>query len=173
MYKQGDFNTGVMLQLSCSLLTHDQNLAQPGLIQKLGQGGFTLLHSIALTDKNIFEDSYQLVRHFPDFPPWEYRIACFNAKPFIKGSNSVLPEQEIQEMFYKLVLYSFQLISILIFKTILFVYILFITWDCLEQLQEVEIRIHNTETHSRHLHFRLKLQKCNDFFQGRHKAIDP
>ena len=33
----------------------------------------------------------------------EYRIASFNAKLFIKGSISVLPEQEIREMFYQLV----------------------------------------------------------------------
>ena len=29
------------------------------------------------TDKNIFDDSYQLVTHFPDFPLWENRIAYF------------------------------------------------------------------------------------------------
>ena len=26
-------------------------------------------------DKNILDESYQLVKHFPDFPLWEYRIA--------------------------------------------------------------------------------------------------
>ena len=51
-------------------------------------------------DRNILEDSYWLLKHFPDF--WEYRIASFNTKFFIKGSNSVLPEQEIQEIFYYL-----------------------------------------------------------------------
>ena len=30
------------------------------------------------TDRNNFEDSYQLVKHFPDFKLWEYRIASFN-----------------------------------------------------------------------------------------------
>ena len=29
------------------------------------------------TDKNIFDNSYQLVKHFPDFPLWENRIAYF------------------------------------------------------------------------------------------------
>ena len=52
------------------------------------------------TDRNILEDSCQLVKHFPDFPLWEYRIASFNAKLFIKGSNSELTEREIWEMFY-------------------------------------------------------------------------
>ena len=27
------------------------------------------------TDKNVLEDSYLLVKDFPDFPLWEYRIA--------------------------------------------------------------------------------------------------
>ena len=26
---------------------------------------------------NIIEDSYKIVKHFMDFPFWEYRIACF------------------------------------------------------------------------------------------------
>ena len=30
------------------------------------------------TDRNILEDSYQLVKHFPEFLFWEYRIASFN-----------------------------------------------------------------------------------------------
>ena len=34
---------------------------------------------------------------------WEYRIASFNQKLLLKGSNSVLPEREIREMFYLLV----------------------------------------------------------------------
>ena len=51
------------------------------------------------TDRNIMEDSYQLVTHFPVFPLWEYRIASFNLKFLIKGSNCVLPEREIREMF--------------------------------------------------------------------------
>ena len=29
------------------------------------------------TDKNIFDDSYYIVTHFPDFPLWEKRIAYF------------------------------------------------------------------------------------------------
>ena len=52
------------------------------------------------TDRNILEDYYKLVKHFPDFPLWEYKIASFNEKLCIKGSNSVLPEREIREMFY-------------------------------------------------------------------------
>ena len=52
------------------------------------------------TDKNILEDSYKLVKHFPDFPLWEYTIASFKQKLLIKRSNSVLPEREIREMFY-------------------------------------------------------------------------
>ena len=52
------------------------------------------------TDRNILEDSYKLVKHFPDFPLWEYTIASFNQKFLIKGSNSLLPEWEIREMFY-------------------------------------------------------------------------
>ena len=49
------------------------------------------------TDRNILEDSYKLLKHFTNFPLWKYRIASFNAKLFIKGSTSVLPEWE---MFY-------------------------------------------------------------------------
>ena len=30
-----------------------------------------------ITYKNILEDSYYLVKHFPDFQAWEYRIAYF------------------------------------------------------------------------------------------------
>ena len=52
------------------------------------------------TDRNNFEDSYYLVKHFPDFPLWEYTIASFKQKLLIKRSNSVLPEREIREMFY-------------------------------------------------------------------------
>ena len=55
-----------------------------------------MYHHNTFTD--ILEDSYQLVKYFQDFPIWEYRIA----KLFIKGSNSALPEREIQEMFYYL-----------------------------------------------------------------------
>ena len=29
----------------------------------------------SITDKNILDESYQLVKHFPDFPLWEYKIA--------------------------------------------------------------------------------------------------
>ena len=59
--------------------------------------------SCFFTDINILEDSYQLVKHFLDFPLWEYRIASFNHKLFPKGSNSVLPESQTREMFYLLV----------------------------------------------------------------------
>ena len=54
-----------------------------------------------ITDKNFLEDSYYYsVKHFPDFPLCEYTIASFKKKLLIKGSNCVLPEREIQEMFY-------------------------------------------------------------------------
>ena len=49
------------------------------------------------TDRNILEDSYYLVEHFPDSMLWEYRFASFNKKLLIKRSNSVLTEREIQE----------------------------------------------------------------------------
>ena len=52
------------------------------------------------TDRNILDDSYQLVKHFLNFPLWEYTISSLKQKLLIKGSNSVLPEREIQEMFY-------------------------------------------------------------------------
>ena len=51
---------------------------------------------VYFTDKNIFDNSYYLVKHFPDFLLWEYRIASLNAELFIKGSNSVLPKREIR-----------------------------------------------------------------------------
>ena len=38
-----------------------------------------------LTDRNILDDSYQLVKHFLDFPLWEYTIASFKQKLLIKG----------------------------------------------------------------------------------------
>ena len=55
--------------------------------------------SYYFTDRNILEDSYKLVKHFLDFPLWEYRITSFIEKLCIQGSNSVLPEREIREMF--------------------------------------------------------------------------
>ena len=58
---------------------------------------------VSFTDRNILEDSYQLVKHFSAFQLWEYTIASFKQKLLIKRSNSVLPEQEIQKMFYLLV----------------------------------------------------------------------
>ena len=51
------------------------------------------------TDRNIFEDSYYLVKDFLDFPLWEYRFASFNKNLLIKKRNSVLPEWEIRENF--------------------------------------------------------------------------
>ena len=51
------------------------------------------------TDRNIFEDSYYLVKDFLDFPLWEYRFASFNKNLLIKRRNSVLPEWEIRENF--------------------------------------------------------------------------
>ena len=36
-----------------------------------------LKETVLFTDKNIFEGSYQLVTHFPDFLLWENRVACF------------------------------------------------------------------------------------------------
>ena len=50
-----------------------------------------------ITDRNILEDSYKLVKDFLDIPLWEYRITSFNEKLCIKGSNSELSERE---MFY-------------------------------------------------------------------------
>ena len=55
---------------------------------------------MAHTDRINFEDYYKLVKHFPDLTFWEYRIASFNQKLLVKGSNSVLPESQIREMFY-------------------------------------------------------------------------
>ena len=52
------------------------------------------------TDRNISEDSYYLVKHFPDYLLWEYTIASFEQKFLVKRCNSVLPEWEIWEMFY-------------------------------------------------------------------------
>ena len=42
--------------------------------------GSTLPHLILnnYTARNILEDSFWLVKHFPDFPLWEYRITSFN-----------------------------------------------------------------------------------------------
>ena len=54
---------------------------------------------VYFTDKNIFDNSYYLVKHFPDFPLWEYTIVSFKQKLLIKTRNSVLPEQEIREIF--------------------------------------------------------------------------
>jgi len=51
---------------------------------------------MGVVDTLILEDSYYLVKHFPDFLLWEYRIASLNAELFIKGSNSVLPKREIR-----------------------------------------------------------------------------
>ena len=48
--------------------------------------------SLYNTDRNILEHSYYLVKHFPDFPLWEYTIASFKQKLVIKRSNSVLDE---------------------------------------------------------------------------------
>ena len=45
---------------------------------------------VHFTDRNILEDSYQLVKHFLDFPLWEYRFASFNKKLLIKRSKSLL-----------------------------------------------------------------------------------
>ena len=46
--------------------------------------------------------TYILIKILLDFLLLEYRIASFNATLFIKGSNSVLSEGEIWEMFYVL-----------------------------------------------------------------------
>ena len=37
-----------------------------------------------VTDRNILEDSYQLVKHFPDFLLWEYKIASFKQNVVLK-----------------------------------------------------------------------------------------
>ena len=44
-------------------------------------------------DRNNFEESYQLVKHFLD-------LTFLQKKLLLKESNSVLPESQIQEMFY-------------------------------------------------------------------------
>jgi hypothetical protein len=62
---------------------------------KLYIPGTLNIELILCTDRNIMENSY-----FPDFLLWEYRITFFNEKLCIKGSNSVLPERDIREMFY-------------------------------------------------------------------------
>ena len=61
------------------------------------KGVFIFLDFVLLTDWNNFEDSYLLVKHFT---LWECRIATFNQKLLIKGNNSVLPERDLQKMFY-------------------------------------------------------------------------
>ena len=33
-----------------------------------------MAHTYLYTDENTLEDSYWLVKHFTDFPLWEYRI---------------------------------------------------------------------------------------------------
>ena len=47
------------------------------------------------TNENIFDNSYKLVTHFPDFLLWENRIANT-----LNKSNSVLPGSEIRDMCY-------------------------------------------------------------------------
>ena len=39
---------------------------------------------IHYTDKNIFDNSYYLVKHFPDFPLWENRIAYLPKVKYLK-----------------------------------------------------------------------------------------
>ena len=34
-----------------------------------------ILQALQYTDRNVLDKSYQLVKHFLDFPLWEYRIA--------------------------------------------------------------------------------------------------
>ena len=51
----------------------------------LFQNSWTNLQNI--TDINFLYVSYQLVKHFLDFPLLEYTIASFNQKLLLKGSN--------------------------------------------------------------------------------------
>ena len=40
------------------------------------EAGITIVNEVSIyTDKNILDESYLLVKHFPAFPLWEYRIA--------------------------------------------------------------------------------------------------
>ena len=47
------------------------------------------LQNKTLTDRNILEDSYLLVKHFLDFFLWEYRFASFNTM-FLKSKEAIL-----------------------------------------------------------------------------------
>ena len=58
------------------------------------------IENVDNTDKNILDDSYKLVTHFPDFPLWENRIAYFEYKFLLKVTNYILPDREIQEICY-------------------------------------------------------------------------
>ena len=49
--------------------------------------------SIALKIDEYTDKSYYLVKHFLDFPLWEYTIASFNQRLLFEGSHCVLPER--------------------------------------------------------------------------------
>ena len=51
-------------------LVHHYNLAMISTI------AYTLVWT-HFTDRNILDESYYLVKHCPDFPLWEYKIASF------------------------------------------------------------------------------------------------
>ena len=61
---------------------------------------FNDIFTMYITDKNILDKSYKLVKYFLEIPLWEYRIASFFNVKLLVLNNSVLPEWEIQEMFY-------------------------------------------------------------------------
>ena len=67
------------------------------LYRPVGAGGAMAAH---ITDGNILDNSYYFVKHFSDFPLWEYKIATYNQNIFLKSSKSVLPKREIREIFY-------------------------------------------------------------------------
>ena len=58
------------------------------------------------TDRNIFEDSCNLVKHFPGFPLWKYRFATFDKKQFCtpragKPGSVLLISRNSQNYFIK------------------------------------------------------------------------
>ena len=53
------------------------------------------------TDSNILDNSYLLVKHFRISLSGSTQLLSLSKKLLIKGSNCVLPEREIREMFYK------------------------------------------------------------------------
>ena len=56
-------------------------------ISQKGIDAIDLDHVSWHTDKKNLEDSYYLVKHFPDFPLWEYRIASFKYVKAVKNKT--------------------------------------------------------------------------------------